>query len=400
MTLLEEPLARYQRGLDALKRSHLYRSRLTLDGAGAGRSSLDGRELLNFCSNDYLGLANDPRVADALKRGAERFGAGAGASHLVTGHRTAHAALEEELAEFTGAERALTFSTGYMANLALAQVFAGRGDLVLEDKLNHASLIDAGLLARARFRRYAHADVGHARRLLERGGFERALLMSDAVFSMDGDIAPVNALLDAARAHDALVTFDDAHGLGVHGPRGRGTLASAGAAPRGPVLVMGTLGKALGTFGAFVAGDAVLIDTLIQAARTYIYTTAVPPALAEATRTALSLAGREEWRRERLGVLIERFRAGAGELGLELPPSETPIQPVIVGEPETALRMSRALAEAGILVVAIRPPTVPAGTSRLRVTLSAAHSPEDVDRLLDALDASRAGAIGKQPDGA
>lgn len=361
---------------------------MTLDGPQSGRNRLEEGELLSFCSNDYLGLANDPRVVHALKRGAEEFGVGAGASHLVNGHRTAHAALEEELADFVGAERALTFSTGYMANLAVAQVFAGRRDLMLEDKLNHASLIDAGLLTRARLGRYPHADADRARRMLSESKQSGALILSDAVFSMDGDIAPVDALIAAANEHEALAMFDDAHGFGVHGREGRGTLDRFGARPTGRVLMMGTLGKAMGTFGAFVAGDDVLIDTLIQGARTYIYTTAVPPALAEATREALRVARGEDWRRDRLRALIKRFRNGAEQLGLRLLDSDTPIQPVLVGDPQAALAMSTALRNAGILVVAIRPPTVPRGTARLRVTMSAAHTESDIDQLLDALQAA------------
>lgn len=383
------PLERYQHELDALRAQHLHRERLTLDGPQTGHVELEGRRLLSFCSNDYLGLAGDPRVAEAMRQGVARYGVGSGASHLVSGHRVAHAALEAELAEFVGAERAVTFSTGYMANLAMAQVFAGRGDLVVEDKLNHASLIDAGLLTRAAMRRYAHADAGRARHLLAGHEPGRAVVMSDAVFSMDGDIAPVPELVDAANAHQALAVFDDAHGLGVHGPDGRGTLARCGTPPQGNILLMGTLGKALGTFGAFVAGDAVLIELLIQKARPYIYTTAVPPALADATRAALELARSEDWRRDRLRELVGRFRSGAETLGIRVLDSETPIQPVMVGEPAHALRMSEALRAAGMLVVAIRPPTVPAGTARLRVTFSAGHTLADVDRLLDALDAAR-----------
>jgi 8-amino-7-oxononanoate synthase len=381
-------LKRFQRELDELQAGHLFRTRLTLDGPQSSHAGLDGGDLLSFCSNDYLGLTSDPRVVEAMRESAGRYGVGAGASHLVNGHRAAHEALEAELADFVGAERALTFSTGYMANLALGQVFAGRGDLVLEDKLNHASLIDAGLLTRASLRRYAHADAGHARRLLAGHGRGSSLVLTDAVFSMDGDLAPVTGLIRAADEHGALAVFDDAHGFGVHGPGGRGTLARFGAAPRGNVLMMGTLGKALGTFGAFVAGDAVLIETLIQKARTYIYTTAMPPALADATRAALDVTRREEWRREKLRGLIARFRAGAGRLGLDLLESGTPIQPVMVGEPHRALRMSEALRDQGMLVVAVRPPTVPRGTARLRVTFSASHSEDDVDRLLAALDAA------------
>lgn len=386
-----EPLQRCQRQLDELSSRHLHRTRLTLDGPQSSHVELDGRRLLSFCSNDYLGLASEPRVVEAMQQSAARYGVGSGASHLVSGHRVAHGALEEELAAFVGAERAVTFSTGYMANLAIGQVFAGRGDLVVEDKLNHASLIDAGLLTRAGLRRYAHADAGQARRLLAGRGTGQALILSDAVFSMDGDIAPVEELVDAAVEHDALAVFDDAHGFGVHGPEGRGTLARFDIAPRGNVLLMATLGKALGTFGAFVAGDAAAIELLIQKARPYIYTTAVPPALADATRAALDLARREEWRRDRLRALVSRFRTGAERLGMQVLASETPIQPVMVGEPDRALRMSESLRNAGVLVVAIRPPTVPRGTARLRVTFSASHTESDVDELLTALDAARHG---------
>jgi len=384
-----DPLDHYRKQLDELEAQHLYRRRLTLDGPQSSRVGLDGRELLGFCSNDYLGLANDPRVVEALQRGAARYGVGSGASHLVSGHRVAHAALEAELADFVGAQRAVTFSTGYMANLALTQAFADRGDLVLEDKLNHASLIDAGLASRATLRRYPHADAARARRMLEGHERGRALLLSDAVFSMDGDLAPLAELVDAANRCGALAVFDDAHGFGVHGPGGRGTLARCGAAPGGNVLMMATLGKALGTFGAFVAGDAVLIETLIQKARTYIYTTAVPPALADASRAALDAARRDGWRRERLRALVARFRAGVDALGMDVLDSDTPIQAVVVGDPERALRMSEALRREGLLVVAIRPPTVPAGTARLRITFSAAHTEADVDQLLAALDRAR-----------
>lgn len=392
MTGLMEPLNHYRRQLDELSGNHLQRTRLTLDGPQSSHVELDGRRLLSFCSNDYLALAGDARIVGAMQQSAAHYGVGSGASHLVSGHRVAHAALETELAEFVGAERAVTFSTGYMANLAIAQVFAGRGDLVVEDKLNHASLIDAGLLTRAGFRRYAHADADQARRILAGRDTGRAVVLSDAVFSMDGDIAPVTALVDAANQHESLAVFDDAHGFGVHGPGGRGTLSRFGVEPRERVLLMGTLGKALGTFGAFVAGDAVLIELLIQKARTYIYTTAVPPALADATRRALDIARREEWRRDRLRELVGRFRAGAERLGMQLLDSDTPIQPVMVGEPDRALRMSQALRKAGVLVVAIRPPTVPKGTARLRVTFSASHTGSDVDQLLAALDEARQSA--------
>jgi 8-amino-7-oxononanoate synthase len=347
---------------------------------------IDGREVLSFCSNDYLGLASHPEIIAAFKRGADTYGVGSGAAHLVNGHSRAPHALEEELAAFTGRERALLFSTGYMANLGVAAALVGRGDAVFEDRLNHASLLDAGLLSGARLIRYPHNDAAAlAGRLSEREGSEK-LVLTDGVFSMDGDLAPVTQLAAACRRHDAWFMVDDAHGLGVLGERGRGTLEAAGLGPIDVPILMGTLGKGLGTAGAFVAGAEDLIEYLIQTARTYIYTTAQPPAVAEATRAALKLVDAEPWRRDKLQGLVTRFRTGAAQLGLQLMDSPTPIQPLLVGDNQTALAMSEALWDRGILVTAIRPPTVPAGTARLRVTLSAAHDEEDVDLLLDTLE--------------
>ncbi|MEJ2347032.1 MAG: 8-amino-7-oxononanoate synthase [Gammaproteobacteria bacterium] len=364
---------------------HLYRSRRIVEGPQGPQLRANGREWLSFCSNDYLGLANHPEVVAALCRGAERYGAGSGAAHLVTGHSAAHHALEEELAAFVGRPRALLFSTGYMANLGVMSALLGPGDSVLEDRLNHASLLDAGLLCQARFQRYPHADsAALARKLRARGEGER-LVASDGVFSMDGDLAPLPQLAAAAAAGDAWLMVDDAHGLGVLGAGGRGSLEHFGLGVAEVPILMGTLGKALGTFGAFVAGTDELIETLIQAARSYIYTTAPPPAVAEATRASLRLVQTEGWRRERLQALVARFRRGAAELGLALMDSHTPIQPLLAGGNAEALAMSEGLAEGGILVSAIRPPTVPAGTARLRITFSAAHTDEHVDRLLDAL---------------
>jgi len=370
--------------LARLEQARLYRRRLVLESPQGPEVEIEGRRLLSFCSNDYLGLANDPRVIDALQGGARQYGVGSGASHLITGHSRAHHALEEELAEFVGAERALLFSTGFMANLGVVTALMERHSLIAEDRLNHASLIDAARLSRARTLRYPHADVDALRQRLS-GGRRLAMILTDAVFSMDGDVAPLPALAKLAREHGAWLLVDDAHGLGVRASEGRGSLAAERLVPAKEIILMGTLGKAFGVLGAFVAGDAELIELLIQRARSYVYTTALPPALAEAVRAALSIARGEEWRRENLRGLIARFRTGASGIGLALAPSDTPIQPIIVGETRDALALAEGLREKGILVPAIRPPTVPVGGARLRVSFSAAHSPEQVDRLLDAL---------------
>ncbi len=371
--------------LAARRARHLYRRRVVLDGPQGAEVDIDGRRYLAFCSNDYLGLANHPAVIAALARGTQQYGVGAGASHLVSGHSRAHHQLEEELAAFIGAQRALLFSTGYQANLGVAGALLGRGDVLFEDRLNHASLIDAGILARATLKRYPHLAAARLAPLLAASSAPRRLIATDGVFSMDGDIAPLPALHALARRHDALLLVDDAHGLGVLGPDGRGTCAHHGLKLGDHLICMGTLGKALGTFGAFVAGDATLIETLIQHARTYIYTTALPPALAEATRASLALVRDEPWRRAQLRALVTRFRAGACALGFSLSETDTPIQPLVFGAAESALAAAAALEARGILVTAIRPPTVPAHTARLRITFSAAHTEAQVDRLLDAL---------------
>jgi len=367
----------------------LYRRRRHVEGAPGPRMSLDGRPVIAFCTNDYLGLARHPRVVAAFQRGAEVYGVGSGSAHLVAGHGPAHEALEEELADFLGRPRALLFSTGYMANLGVIQALAGPGDPVFEDKLNHASLIDGALLARARLRRYPHADMAALRRQVQghitTEGTATALIATDGVFSMDGDLAPLPELAALARAAGAWLLVDDAHGIGVLGREGRGCLDHFGLGMEEVPILVGTLGKALGTFGAFVAGEDDLIETLIQSARSYIYTTAPPPALAAATRASLALARREEWRRERLRELIGGFRAGAAQLGLPLLPSPTPIQPLLAGSAERALAWSQTLESRGLLVTAIRPPTVPLGSARLRITLSALHSDQDLDMLLEAL---------------
>jgi 8-amino-7-oxononanoate synthase len=349
----------------------------------------DGR--VNFCSNDYLGLARDPAVAAAMAEAAQRYGAGSGASHLVSGHGAEHEALERELAEFTGRARALVFSTGYMANLGVLAAFAGRDDLLLADELNHASLIDAARLVRSPHNlRYPHGDAAAAQALLEaqaeagRGAF----LITDGVFSMDGDLAPLPALAAAAQTHGAWLVVDDAHGIGVVGATGGGCCEHFGLDAQAVPVLIGTFGKALGTFGAFVAGDDDVIELLIQRARTYIYTTALPPPVAAATRRALRIVREEPWRRAALQDRIAQFRDGAARRGLAVMPSSTPIQPLVLGSETAALAASHRLAEAGYRVAAIRPPTVPAGTARLRITLSAAHSPQQVESLLAALEAA------------
>ncbi|BBL73371.1 8-amino-7-oxononanoate synthase [Methylomagnum ishizawai] len=371
--------------LAAIERDGRYRRRRMLEGPQGVDVVVGGRPRVNFSGNDYLGLANHPEVVAALRRGAEDYGAGAGAAHLVSGHGRAHHALEEELAGFTGRERVLLFSTGYMANLGAITALAGRGDTVFEDRLNHASLLDGALLSGARLKRYPHADAAALRTALGAGDASTRLIVSDGLFSMDGDVAPVAELATVARDLDAVLMIDDAHGLGVLGGRGGGVLELAGLGQDAVPVLVGTLGKAFGTFGAFVAGCAELIEYLIQRARTYLYTTALPPAVAEAGRAALRLARAESWRREHLRRLIQRFRAGAGQLGLVLMPSASPIQPVVLGDNASVVRAGTALFEAGFLVGAIRPPTVPVGTARLRITLSAAHREEHVDGLLAAL---------------
>jgi 8-amino-7-oxononanoate synthase len=361
---------------------------------------VSGQVLRNFCSNDYLGLSHHPELIRAATDCMSRFGFGAGAAHLVSGHSYEHHALEQELAEFTGRERALLFSSGYMANLGVISALTDRHDLVLADRANHASLLDAARLSGARLRRFAHADAAHAGQMLlaqhasiEPGdssksngaGGATTLIVTDGVFSMDGDLAPLTALAAVAQQHKCALMVDDAHGLGVIGAHGGGTLEHTGMAASSVPILVGTLGKAFGTFGAFVAGDAALIEYLIQRARTYIYTTALPPSVAAASRAGLRLAREEPWRRERLHSLTRRLRAAASALGVPLAPSSTPIQPLIVGDSAWALALSTALMNAGFWVAAIRPPTVPAGSARLRITLSAAHREQHVDALAETL---------------
>ncbi|WP_054885251.1 8-amino-7-oxononanoate synthase [Pseudomonas sp. NBRC 111130] len=362
----------------------LYRQRPLLESPQGPQVVVDGQRLLAFCSNDYLGLANHPEVIAAWQAGAERWGVGGGASHLVIGHSSPHHAVEEALAELTGRPRALLFSTGYMANLGAITALVGQGDSVLQDRLNHASLLDGGLLSGARFSRYLHNDAASlANRLARATG--NTLVVTDGVFSMDGDLADLPALATVARAHGAWLMVDDAHGLGTLGEQGGGIVEHFGLGIDDVPVLIGTLGKACGTAGAFVAGSEELIEALVQFARPYIYTTSQPPALACATLKSLELLRRETWRREHLAALIRQFRQGASQIGLQLVDSPTPIQPILIGDSAQALKLSRMLRDRGLLVTAIRPPTVPAGSARLRVTLSAAHSEAQVQLLLNAL---------------
>lgn len=368
------------------KQQSLYRHRIMLDGPQSIEPVVDGRPYLSFCSNDYLGLANHPEVIAAFQRGLDEYGAGSGAAHLVSGHSRVHHQLEEQLADFVQRPRALLFSTGYMANLGVMAALLGHGDRVYEDRTNHASLLDAARLSGARLLRYRHLDMaGLAEQLAAASPCER-LVATDGVFSMDGDVAPLGELSALCTRHAAWCMVDDAHGLGVLGPGGRGSVAAAGLDVAQVPILVGTLGKAFGTFGAFVAGSEALVETLIQQARTYIYTTATPPALASATLAALARVRADDWRREQLQALVRQFRHGAAQLGLPVMDTATPIQPLQVGDAAQALRWSEQLRAQGILVTAIRPPTVPAGSARLRITFAATHTPQHVERLLGALE--------------
>lgn len=344
-------------------------------------------DLVNFCSNDYLGLAQHPEVVRAFVEAATKYGVGSGASHLVTGHGIEHERLEIELAAFTGRERALVFSTGYMANVGVIGALADQKAAIVSDKLNHASLIDGCRLSGGDVRRFRHADAGHAAELLNAIPTPTRLLITDGVFSMDGDLAPLPELARAARTANAWLIVDDAHAFGVVGATGRGCCEHFGLGAADVPVLIGTFGKAFGTFGAFVAGDAELIEFLVQKSRTYIYTTALPPAVAASSRAALRLIDRESWRREKALSHTRRFRDGLAARGFAalLPAGVwSTIQPVLLGDEMRALAASKALEARGFLVAAIRPPTVPAGTARLRVTFSAAHEERDVDALVDA----------------
>lgn len=365
----------------------LYRRRLLLEGPQTTQVTVAGKHYLAFCSNDYLGLANHPALIEAACQGARRYGVGSGASHLICGHSSAHHTLEEALARFVDLPGALLFSTGYMANQAVVTALAGRADAVFADKLNHASLNDAALLSRATFTRYPHLDLAKLARYLAESQAACKLVVTDAVFSMDGDIAPVAELLTLCEQYNAWLLLDDAHGFGVLGKNGKGVLhAFGGRKLHSPHLIyMATLGKAAGVFGAFVAAQSEVIATLIQFARTYGYTTATPPLLSYTVLASLALIEQEAWRREKLKALMMQLRTGLESCRWPLLPSITPIQPLMVGGSEDAVRLSEGLRNKGILVPAIRPPTVPQDQARLRISLSAAHSEEDIRRLVEAL---------------
>ncbi len=370
--------------LATLARADLKRTRRTVEGPQGPRLTVDGREYLGFASNDYLGLANHPALVEAARAAALRCGVGGGASHLICGHHSAHEALEDALARFVGMPRALYFSTGYMAATGAIPALVRRGDAIFADELNHACLIDGARLARAETYSYPHSDTAALACLLEQSQAKNKLIVSDCVFSMDGDLAPLPELLRLAETHDALLFVDDAHGFGVLGDGGRGSLAHFGlVSPR--IVYMGTLGKAAGVFGAFVAGAADVIEWLMQRARTYIFTTAAPPLLAETLLTSLDVIAKEAWRRDHLRALIARLRAGLEGLPWRLLASDTPIQPLIVGGNEAVVTLSERLRERGLWVPAIRPPTVPMGSARLRISLSAAHTLDDVVTLCAAL---------------
>ena len=363
---------------------HLYRSRPLLQSPQAPEVIVDGQACLAFCSNDYLGLANHPEVIAAMQQGAARWGVGGGASHLVIGHSEPPHQLELALAKFTGRERALLMSTGYMANLAAVTALVGQGDTVLHDRLNHASLLDAGMLSGARFSPYLHNDLSSLEQRLSKAAGNR-LIMTDGVFSMDGDLAPLPEICQLAQQHNAWVMVDDAHGFGPLGASGGGCVEQMGLTQTQVPVLVGTLGKAFGSSGAFIAGSEELIETLIQFARPYIYTTSQPPAVACASLKSLELIQTEGWRREHLNQLIAQFRATLIAANIPLMNSHTPIQPVVVGDSAQAMQLSAKLREQEIIVGAIRPPTVPAGSARLRITLTAAHTTEQVQRVTDAL---------------
>jgi 8-amino-7-oxononanoate synthase len=382
-----DPLLIFQRLADQLaeiERRGLMRRRIAREGPQGPRIVVDGREYLAFCSNDYLGLANHPRIVEAAIDAALRHGVGEGASHLLSGHSVVHERLEAKLAEFVEMPRALLFSSGYQANVGAITALAGPEDAIFSDALNHASLIDGVRLSRARVVRYPHVDLKFLEKTLADSRARARLVVTDGVFSMDGDIAPLPAMLELCERHGAWLLVDDAHGFGVIGPEGRGSPAHFGLrSPR--IAYVGTLGKAAGVAGAFVAGATEVVETVLQRARTYIYTTAGPALLAAAVEASLQLIREEEWRRERLHRRIGALKQALHGTDVLLASSDTPIQPLIIGGNAEAVSASAALRERAILVPAIRPPTVPEGTARLRISLSAAHSEDDVARLAAAL---------------
>lgn len=375
-----------QSQLDELKSKSLFRKRKIVESAQGGRIIVNGKSVLNFCSNDYLGLANHPALVKSYKLAADKYGVGSGASSLVCGRSTPHVELEEEVARLTGRDRALLFSSGYLANLAIVSTLAQqRSDSVFQDRLNHASMIDASLLSRAKLVRYPHCDLKVLGSSIAKNSSKGKLVLTDSIFSMDGDIAPLQDLAALSCRYKASLVVDDAHGFGVFGMHGAGVLNYLKLNQTEVPLMMATFGKAVGCAGAFIAGPENLIELLVQKARPYIYSTAMAPALAVAAKQGLRLMEKESWRQESLFKLIKRFRSGAQRAGLQIQASPSPIQPLITGSANRAIRLSDALFEKGFLITAIRPPTVPKNSSRLRITLSASHSESHVDELLEAL---------------
>ncbi|HEY1077285.1 MAG TPA: 8-amino-7-oxononanoate synthase [Fontimonas sp.] len=376
--------------LERLRDAQLYRVRREVDGAHGVAITVDGQRCLNFCSNDYLGLASDPRIAEAARKSLGESGTGSGAAALVSGYNREHRALEEALAAFTGRPRALLFSSGWAVNLGVLRALLGKGDTLIADELNHASLIDGGRLCGADYRRIAHAQVDRYAEALAQPRSGETLVVSDGVFSMDGDIAPLPELATLCAASGASLMIDDAHGFGVLGARGRGVVEAAGLDDADVPVYVATLGKSLGAAGAFVAGSEPLIEYLIQRARSWVFSTAPPPSIAAAARAALAIVAGDEGaqRRARLQHNIRRLRQACAQMKIPLGDSQTAIQPLVIGPEKPTLALSRRLLDAGIWVAAIRPPTVPQGTSRLRITLSAAHSDEQIDGLVDALAAA------------
>jgi len=360
----------------------LYRQRQAINEYDGNQIILDGARYTNFASNDYLGLCNDSRIIDAFKEGADRYGVGSGASQLVTGYSSAHQALEERLADFLNQPRVLLFSSGYMANLGVIPALQSRNNHILLDRRSHASLVDAAILSRAKLNRYHTSDIST---LLDKPNKQTTMIASDSVFSMDGDIAPIEQLSILSQQTQSMLLIDDAHGFGVLGKNGRGCLEHCDIDNNDIDIYIGTLGKACGTSGAFVCGSEELIDTLIQKSRSLIYTTAPPPAIAHATLTSIDIIEQEGWRRAHINTLVKRFRSGAQQLGLQLSNSTTSIQAVILGDNDAAVNASKHLKSKGIHVTAIRPPTVPKNTARLRITLCSHHQESDIDHLLSAL---------------
>ena len=379
--------SRFQPRLTQRAQQHLYRQRPLTSSAQQASMQINGLPVINFSSNDYLGLANDSQIKQAVIQGLQdnTLSYGSGAAHLITGHHLQHHLLEDEIADWLGTERALLFSTGYMANLAVHQTLMQQGDTIVADKLNHASLMDGALHSKADLKRYPHLDINALERRLQKIKTGQALISTDGLFSMDGDMAPLNEVLTLAQTHQAWLMVDDAHGFGMLGHQGKGCFSVLNLKPDANSILVGTLGKAFGTSGAFVAGSQILIESLIQFARPYIYTTAMSPLNALASRTALKQVIESDAKRERLGQHIQQFRVGALALGLKLWPSQSAIQPIILGKSEVAMAWSDALKQKGFWVTAIRPPTVPTGQARLRITLSASHTTEHIDMLLNAL---------------